>query len=667
MSEDLPERSRKTGTVVAIVGLGVAVAATALLIGGTDGSSGRPPVIDPSKIELVSYGDCDTALRELKQATLENLGELGIYSGGGGMPGIAMDSEGDGAAEGNAAPRAAAPAEAPAKADAEVQAAPEHSGTNTHEAGVDEPDLVKTDGRRLVTVADGKLRVVDVASRAQTGTLELPGGHATQLLLDGDRALVLTGEGYAVDMPTPMPREPGIPSDDGPTGPTAFGSQLTLVDLSGAPAVLGTLAVEGSYLDARQVGSVARVVVRSVPRMEFTYPDGVRSPELAELENREIVERSSIGDWLPRYQLSQGGATSTGQLADCASVSHPQEYTGSAMLSVLTFDLQRELGTGDPVTIVADGDTVYGTGANLYVADDHIAHASGAAPDAPVNQRTEIYQFDISEPGEPVHVASGGVAGTLLNQYSLSEHDGHLRIATTVREQSQSMVSVLERQGDVLAQVGQVSGLGPGERIYSVRFIGDTGYVVTFRETDPLYTVDLSDPAKPTVTGELKITGFSAYLHPAGDGRLIGVGQEATAQGQTTGTQVSLFDTSNRAGATRVAQYHLQNSYSEAETDPHAFLYWPDAGLVVLPVNGYEMTANGMPMGAALVLKLEGDSFTEIARISHETTFEGGPGPVEIAPRRTLVIGTELWTVSEAGVMVNALDGLAQVAWVPFA
>jgi hypothetical protein len=652
------------------VGLGVAVAATALLIGGTDGDSGRPPAIDPAKIELVSYGDCDTALSELKQTALRHVGEMGIeYGGGRGMPDIAMEDEGDGAAaaEGNAAPRVgdAPAAEAPAMADMDEQAAPEHSGTNTHEAGVDEPDLVKTDGRRLVTVADGKLHVVDVASRAQTGTLELPGGHASQLLLDGDRALVLTGEGYAVDMPTPMPRdEPGIPSED---GPTAFGSQLTLVDLSGAPAVLGTLAVEGSYLDARQVGSVARVVVRSAPRMEFKYPDGVRSPEQAELENRGIVERSSIGDWLPRYQLSQGGATSTGQLADCASMSHPQEYTGSAMLSVLTFDLQRELGTGDPVTIVADGDTVYGTGANLYVADDHIAHASGAAPDAPVNQRTEIYQFDISEPGKPVHVASGGVAGTLLNQYSLSEHDGRLRIATTVQEQSQSMVTVLERQGDVLAQVGQVSGLGPGERIYSVRFIGDTGYVVTFRETDPLYTVDLSDPAKPTVTGELKITGFSAYLHPAGDGRLIGVGQEATTQGQTTGTQVSLFDTSNRAGATRVAQYHLQNSYSEAETDPHAFLYWPDAGLVVLPVNGYEMTTDGMPMGAALVLKLEGDSFTEIARISHETVFEGGPGPVEVAPRRTLVIGTELWTVSEAGVMVNALDGMAQLAWVPFA
>lgn len=661
MSEDLPGRSRKPWTVAGIVGLGVAVAATALLIGGTDGGD-TPPVIDPSKIALVSYGDCDTALSELKQAALDHVGEFGVgieYGGGGAIPDLDRGSDGAGAAQENAAPMAEAPA------DAAAPEAPKHSGTNTHEEGVDEPDLVKTDGRRLVTIADGTLRVVDVASRAQTGTLELPGGYATQLLIDGDRALVMSGNGYAVDMPTPMPREtkPGSPPYD---GPTQFPSQLILVDLSGEPAVLGTLAVDGNYLDARQVGSVARVVVRSMPQLEYVYPDGVRSPELAELENRGIVERSSIGDWLPRYQLNQGGATSTGQLPDCASVSHPQEYTGTAMLTVLTLDLQRDLGTGDPVTIVADGDTVYGTGANLYVADDHIAHADGVAPFAPGDQRTEVYQFDISKPGKPVHVASGGVAGTLLNQYSLSEHDGHLRIATTVQgEQSQSMVSVLARQDNVLAQVGQVSGLGLGERIYSVRFIGDTGYVVTFRETDPLYTVDLSNPAAPVVTGELKITGYSAYLHPAGDGRLIGVGQEASTQGTTTGTQVSLFDTSTRA-ATRVAQYHLENAYSEAETDPHAFLYWPDAGLVVLPVNGYEITTDGMPMGGALVLRLEGDSFTEIARISHEMTYEGGPGPVEIAPRRTLVIGADLWTVSEAGVKVNALDGMAELAWVPF-
>ena len=180
------------------------------------------------------------------------------------------------------------------------------------------------------------------------------------------------------------------------------------------------------------------------------------------------------------------------------------------------------LGTGDPVTIVADGDTVYATGTSLYVADDHVAHTM---TDTPVGApgRTEIYQFDISGAGKPVYVASGGVDGGLLNQYSLSDHDGHLRVATTVADQStrtasESAITVLTRKGDELTQVGRVAGLGVGERIYAVRFMGDTGYVVTFRQTDPLYTVDLSNPAAPKVTGELKITGYSAYLHPAGDG-----------------------------------------------------------------------------------------------------------------------------------------------------
>ena len=144
---------------------------------------------------------------------------------------------------------------------------------------------------------------------------------------------------------------------------------------------------------------------------------------------------------------------------------------------------------------------------------------------------------------------------------------------------SESTVYVLRQDGRSLDVVGKVGGLGKGERIYSVRFVGATGYVVTFRQTDPLYTVDLRDPAKPTVTGELKITGYSAYLHPAGDGRLLGIGQEATEQGRIQGTQISLFDVRDPAKPNRLAQYHVQGAHSEAEFDPHAFLYWPQTGL----------------------------------------------------------------------------------------
>jgi uncharacterized secreted protein with C-terminal beta-propeller domain len=334
------------------------------------------------------------------------------------------------------------------------------------------------------------------------------------------------------------------------------------------------------------------------------------------------------------------------------------------MLTVLTVDLKRELGTGDPVTIVADGDTVYGTGTSLYVADDHVTHAM---TDTPVRGggRTELYQFDISGPGKPVYVASGGVDGTLLNQYSLSEFDGHLRIATTIfgDNTSKSVITVLARRDDVLSQVGVSEGLGLGEQIYSVRYFGNTAYVVTFRRTDPLYTVDLSNPASPKVTGELKITGYSAYLHPAGDDRLIGVGQEADQNGRVTGAQVSLFDTSNPTGATRIAQYHLPSAWTEAESDPHAFLYWPDKGLLVLPMSGGMVDSNGLQQsGGALVLKLGEGTFEQAGMLTHTSEKYGGA----MVPRRAIVIGDELWTVSEAGMLVNDLDSLAQLAWLPF-
>ncbi|WP_344982410.1 beta-propeller domain-containing protein, partial [Streptosporangium fragile] len=197
---------------------------------------------------------------------------------------------------------------------------------------------------------------------------------------------------------------------------------------------------------------------------------------------------------------------------------------------------------------------------------------------------TEVHRFDITAPGAPRYVSSGKVPGRLLNQYSLSEHEGHLRVATTSTSGRSSSSAVYVLRADTLGKVGEVGGLGNGERIYSVRFIGPVGYVVTFKQVDPLYTLDLRDPAAPGKTGELKITGYSAYLHPAGDGRLIGVGQEASEQGRTLGTQVSLFDVSDPANPRRLSQLFQKDSGSEAEWDPHAFLYWAKTGTAVLPL-----------------------------------------------------------------------------------
>lgn len=664
MRTDLPRWPRIAVVGAAVVGLGVGVAGTAVVVGtaGDDEPITTTQRVD-GPITLVSYDTCESALDQLKTAALPHVGPYGLNNTD---LAVAVDTQADAESNASADSAAGAPgARARSAPGASDGAAKEHSGTNVHESGVDEPDLVKTDGRRVVTVANGQLNAVDVATRQRTATVSIPGGgYASQLLLDGDRALVLTGGDAEVFRGDRMP-----PPQDKPVDPGMSGSRLVLVDLSGAGEILGSLQVDGSYLDARQIGSVARVVVRSSPSLKFGYPQGDEDAEIATERNRGVVENSVIADWLPRYTLDTGGARSDGRLVECEAVSHPQRYTGAALLTVLTVDLQRELTTGDPISIAADGDTVYGTGTSLYVADDHVEHGvtTGFAPDTfPVPagaQRTEVYQFDISGSGRPVHVASGGVEGTLLNQYSLSEHEGNLRIATTVasaggstEQRIRSMVTVLTRQGDDLAVRGRVDGLGEGERIYSVRYTGDIAYVVTFRETDPLYTVDLSDPSAPRVTGELKITGYSAYLHPLGEDRLLGVGQEATTSGAATGLQVSLFDTS-ADGATRVGQYHLPNGYSEVENDPHAFLYWPDKNLVILPVM---VGSDGSGM---LVLKVSGDRLDQVGVVRHSDPRFGGAAP---PPRRAMVIGEELWTVGDYDIVVSDLATLAQRATVTF-
>jgi hypothetical protein len=672
MKRDLAWWLRIVVPVVAVVALGVAVAAPRLFASDDGGGPGGSTTvrIGAQGISLVAFDNCESALNELRRAMLPLVGPYGLD----GMGGVREDTAGGGLPPG--APKAAAgAAEQRSAAPDQQQQSTDHSTTNTHEKGVDEPDLVKTDGRRMVTIADGTLRVIDVASRKITATIQLPNGaSANQLLISGDRALVITASGGRM-----VPQSGGrfAPPQGDPVPPQQnFESQLVLVDLPAAK-VIGTLAVQGGYLDARQIGSVARVVVRSAPRLNFVYPDGTRSEAEALFKNQEIVRNAPISDWLPRYQLERNGKTDTGQLVDCPAVSRPETFTGTSMLTVLTIDLTKELGQGVPVSIVADGDTVYGTATSLYIADDHVAHTvggfTGGKPGfAPVpTQRTEVYQFDLTGPGKPTYVASGGVDGTLLNQYSLSEFGGHLRIATTFNQsgqccdqsgKSESMVTVLARKGDTLTQVGKVGGLGIGERIYAVRFIGSVGYVVTFRQTDPLYTVDLSNPAAPRVVGELKITGYSAYLHDAGDGKLIGVGQEATDQGRRLGTQVSLFDTRDLASVNRVAQHQLQGGTSEVEFDPHAFLFWPEKGILVVPIMPTFRGETTKPTSGALVLRLAGNGFTEVGMISHPIDQYRYDGAV----RRAMVIGDELWTVSGAGALVSDLEKLTQRAWIPF-
>jgi uncharacterized secreted protein with C-terminal beta-propeller domain len=325
------------------------------------------------------------------------------------------------------------------------------------------------------------------------------------------------------------------------------------------------------------------------------------------------------------------------------------------MLTVLTVDLAKGLEPVDSTAVMTDGRIVYASPESLYVATER--WADRPSPDAPTQEQegvsTAIHKFDISSPLKTHYRGSGRVSGYLLSQWSLSEHRGVLRVVSTDSPawwggggESESHLTTLRPAGGALVQAGRVGGLGKGERVYSVRMIGNTGYVVTFRQIDPLYTLDLADPERPRVLGELKIPGYSAYLHPIGDDLLLGVGQDATAEGRPTGTQVSIFDVSNLRRPARIHTEHLGQGWSEAEHDHHAFLYWPRTSLMVIPFN---QQAVGLRVGRG--------GIDRVGRVEHDKAQ-----PI----RRSLVVRDSVVTVSETGVKASSLATFAERGSVAF-
>jgi len=540
----------------------------------------------------------------------------------------------------------------PAPAAAETQkdsAAPSFSQTNVQEAGVDEPDIVKTDGRRVFAIAGDTLYALDVTGDAPrlVGSLALAGSGGHELFVRGDRALIMStsygGAGFAADVII-----------------AASKVVLTEVDLSdpAAMAVRRTMTVDGALVDARMTGGTARVVVGS-------SPDVVRPA---------AIGRAGVRRWVPRTVLRSrlSGRTFRRSVVACDDVRHPRAFSGLDLLTVLTIDLDKGLFSVDRDAIMAGAQTVYASTAGLYVASQRYVPALEAGRTLLARMRTEIHRFDASKPGETSYAASGEVAGFVLNQYALSEHDGVLRVASTEEPQwfdgvrageSESFVTVLAERGSRLPALGRVGGLGRGERIYAVRFAGDKGYVVTFRQVDPLYTLDLSRKTDPRVLGELKMRGYSAYLHPVSDDLLLGVGQDASDAGRTLGTQLSLFDVSDLRRPVRRAVASLgASSSSDAEFDPHAFLLWNPANLAVIPLQTFG--SGGQTFSGAVAFRLGPSSLTEAGRVTHPS-----PAPDGFAPPigRSLVVGERLYTLSYAGLATNRLDTLAPVAFAAFA
>lgn len=622
----------------------------------TTAGGGGPVLVT---VGLRTFASCDAILSYYIENALELVGPYGLDGG----PSI---WRGDDAEVMPEEAMAAAEADA-AAATTGSQFAPSFTGTNVQVAGVDEADLVKTDGFYIYSLLDdrNRLQIVEVQNGAMNlqSTLDV-GFEPREMLLHEDTLLLVATE-WRVGAVT----------------------RIAQVDISDrrSPEVVADLSMDGLYNGARLSDGVARVVITSNPvGIEWERPQGsgLRAEQEAIEANRELVRNSTLGNWLPAYVLAdlEGGDPEWGQLVDCSNVLAPGVFSGLNTLSILLFDLTAGITDWTTASVVAEGDTIYATPESVYVATSRWVDWGALSEDDVRSESrgytTLIHKFDTSASGSPVYEASGEVEGFLLNQFSMDEYDGDLRAAATSgpswwwTDDSESHVTVLRPDGDVLEEIGSVWGLGEGERIFSVRFMGPDAYVVTFRQVDPLYALDLSDPANPQVLGELKIPGFSSYLHPVGDDLLLGVGQDASLEGWVEGLQVSLFDVSDPTDPIRVAQLLLPQDHdpdmysrSPVQNDHRAFLYFED--LAYIPYQAYwwedEDGFHVLDAGVAAVEVRSGDLVLEALL----RPIEDGPvGEDErswnrawrAGPERVIVIDDWLYSVSSFGIGVHRTD-----------
>lgn len=545
------------------------------------------------------------------------------------------------------------------------KAGEDFSTTNVQIKGVDEPDIIKTDGKRVYTLSGQVFSVIDVlnngSSGKRTGRLTLP-TYPDEMLFEGDWILVI---GTDYNYRRPVYRRYVRPTSSGEASTVVY--QIRVMP-SGKPRLVSTLQLEGQYIKSREVDGVARLVLQFNPlnSVWLYYPSPHRGISAAQTEkwNREIIQYSRPGHWLPTYRLRRGKRTRTGLYATCSDIFYSRNvFAGFNILTVVTFPLNGLLAPTSSASVVSNADKVYSTKTSMYVttSEYHFGDLSDSDSRWGSDYKTSIHRFNVTDDGA-TYVASGQITGSVINQFAMSEYRGTFFIATTDgatwwsnRDLSRSKLTAFEtdHESRTLRRIGQVGNLGIGERIYSVRYIGDTAYVVTFRETDPLYIIDLSNPRKLKVTGELKIPGFSSYLHPVAPGRILGVGQEATLTGVTTGAKVSLFDVSDKTNPTELSTWTLSGSYTDAQWDHRAFLWWRKERVAVMPVNVYQYPND---FYGAIVLDVSDSKITVRGRVVQRK------GGYSRSIQRNAIIGkTNLWSMSYDLLQVNNIKKLKQV------
>jgi uncharacterized secreted protein with C-terminal beta-propeller domain len=597
--------------------------------------------------ELQPFNTCDSVLQYFKDQAPDYLIERA--SGGD----VASRTTAGGALE----PQQGRAGDASGTAAESANPVPEHSTTNVQEAGVDEPDLVKTDGNRIVAVAQGRVHVVGLDDGKMTLRKTLPDTMVRNVFLSGERVLVFSGQ------MTQNP-EPGLRW----AGQQAVLRMYDISNLSD-PELIATLRVDGGVLDARLVGTQVRVVTASSPDVDAPSPVYTPDGQIAQKSKDELraaIAKTNVDDWIPTYTLQDGAGAdvSKGRLVECANLAHPETFSGLDTVAVSSFDMGSALQSRTTVGVIAGGQQIYATDASTYVSSTDWRRDGSPA-------KTSLHKFVTAPSGATAYKGSGEVPGTLLNQYAMSEYDGVLRVASTVserrgwvnsRQTTEGLVTTLHEDGGALRQLGQVGGLGKqdNESIRAVRFIGERGYVVTYRSTDPLYVLDLRNAAAPQVVGELKIPGYSGYLHPIGENLLLGVGQSGveetigntpsppTRGGQMGGVQFSLFDISDPAHPRRIDTQTYGGGAAAAEFDPKAFLYWQPRNLIIAPTYLHGDYRGKGAFSGLVLLRANADGLNQLGRIATNEAYG--------AVNRSLVIGDTVYMLSDRALQANSLD-----------
>ena len=665
------------------------------------------PMLEPLETcegveEAVRQAALDQMNKTMETNRDQALARTGGYCGGG-----------YGTDDTNGAPTASAGA---SKTSPGERGASQTSGTNNQVAGVDEADFIKNDNKNIYVLGGNFLRIIKAWPAAQTSELSRVAieGEPKKLFVAGKRALVYSSLPLVADELGGANKSGSSYSSS--TNECTYGygctftgdgkpTLLTVFDISDLtkPVKIREVRVTGSYVNARRIGGAVYTVISS-PGISFPglsyWPKaisycGSAAKTHAEVEqafedlraaNTKIILTTPLDGLLPQVEdtfFSGGKQTSSTQvLATCDGFYKSTVSNGTQFTTVLGLDMT---GSSAPKagTIVSQPGAIYASASALYISVPLQNMSSYRWSGYGINSEAEVstvHKFALqTKKADLSYAGSGVVKGRVLNQFAMDEYKGYLRIATTTGRlpsaKVHSTLTVLRQDGDMLRLTGQLDNLAPKEDIRSVRFDGARAFMVTFKKTDPLFTFDLSNAYKPRVQAELKIPGFSTYMHMLDKDHLLTIGYDANDQGSFawfTGVMLQIFDVKNMSAPRRVFKEVIgtRGSSSVALNNHLAFTYFAPKKLLALPMTVCEGSSGGGSYGKDMTFSglmvydvTAAAGFSLRGKVAHKpgtgVTCSNWWTRANSQVQRSIIMDDYVYSVSGELIKVNHRDNLA--------